>query len=276
MTYGTAILLGLIQGIAEFLPISSSGHLAVLQKFLQIGDLSDHLLFEVLLHFGTLLAVFITFWKEIAALWNELLLMLRIKRRPRGKRPDGVRRRMVLFLVVGSLPLVLTLFFRNAIDTLYGNTFFIGFALIATGVLLFVSDRMSHGNKAERAATIGDSLIVGLAQAVAVVPGFSRSGATISAGLLRGFDRLFAFRFSFLLSIPAILGANIVTLVQAIRDGINWSVVPMYLVGLAAAFASGFFALYILRILTQKGKFGSFAFYCWGAGLLTLILSLIA
>ena len=276
MTYGAAVLLGLIQGIAEFLPISSSGHLAMLQKFLRIGNLNDHLFFDVLLHLGTLLAVVITFWGEIRALWAELLLMLRLRKRPRGKKPDAARRRMVSFLLVGTLPLALVLPARDAVDSLHDNTFFIGFALILTGVLLFASDRMAHGNKSEKAATLGDALVVGLAQAVAVVPGLSRSGATISTGLLRGFDRTFAVRFSFLLSIPAVLGANVVTLVQAIGEGIDWSLLPMYLVGLATAFVSGFFALYVLRILTQKGKFGSFAYYCWGAGLLTLILSLIA
>ena len=110
----------------------------------------------------------------------------------------------------------------------------------------------------------------------AVVPGLSRSGTTISAGMLRGFDRSFAVQFSFLLSIPAVLGANLLSLIDAVQAGINWSYVPMYLVGVAVAFVSGYLAIYFLRVIVQRGKFGGFAYYCWGVGLLTLILSLVS
>ena len=123
-------------------------------------------------------------------------------------------------------------------------------------------------------ATLGDAVVVGLAQMIAVVPGLSRSGTTISAGLLRGFDRNFAVKFSFLLSIPAVLGANLVSLVKAFAVGVDWSMAPKYLVGVLVAFVSGYFAIYLLRMIVQRGKFGGFAYYCWGAGLVTLILSL--
>ena len=117
---------------------------------------------------------------------------------------------------------------------------------------------------------------MGLAQAVAVVPGLSRSGTTISAGMLRGFERNFAVKFSFLLSIPAVVGANLVSLVKAFSGGVDWSYVPMYLVGVVVAFVSGYFAIYFLRLMVQRGKFGGFCYYCWGAGLVTLLLSLIS
>lgn len=276
MTYGTAILLGLIQGVAEFLPISSSGHLAILQDFLAIGDMEEHLLFQVLLHLGTLAAVFLAFWNEIRSLFREGMTMIGLRKLPRGKKPDPLKRRMISFLILAALPLVLAMIFKDAVESLYKNTFFIGFALIMTGILLFASDRLAHGNKSEKAATLGDVLLVGLAQAVAVVPGLSRSGTTISVGMLRGFDRNFAVRFSFLLSIPAVLGANIVSLVGAVQNGIDWSCSLMYLVGMLVAFITGFCSLYLLRIMVQRGKFGGFAYYCWGAGLLTLALSLIA
>ena len=276
MTYGTAVLLGLVQGLAEFLPISSSGHLAILQKFLAVGNMEEHLLFSVLLHLGTLAAVLIVFWGDIRSLWQEFLTMTGARRLPRGKKPDNLKRRMISFLILATLPMALVLPIRKAVEALYGNTFFIGFAFILTGVLLFASDRMAHGNKTEKAATISDVLIVGLAQAAAVVPGLSRSGATICTGMLRGFDRSFALRFSFLLSIPTVLGSAVVSLIGAVQSGIDWSFLPMYLVGVATAFVSGFFALYALRMLTARGKLGGFSYYCWGAGLLTLALSLIA
>ena len=276
MTYGQAILLGFVQGVAEFLPISSSGHLAVLQNFLAIGDMENHLLFDVLLHLGTLAAVFLAFRGEIAPLWNEGLRMLRLKKTRRGEKPDGVKRRMIWFLIVATLPLIPAAFLNDYLDPLFYDTFFIGFALIATGFLLLAADRFGHGNKTEKAMTLSDALMIGLAQMIAVVPGLSRSGTTISAGMLRGFDRTFAVKFSFFLSIPAVLGANLLSLVKAVSAGINWPEVPMYLCGVAAAFVSGYLAIFALNRIAQRGKFGGFCYYCWGAGLLTLILSLIS
>lgn len=276
MTYWTAIILGLVQGIAEFLPISSSGHLASLQNFLHLGSADEHLLFDVLLHLGTLAAVILAFWRDVSGLVHEGLCMVHLKKLRRGQKPDRLKRRTIWFIILGTLPLFVVIFIKDAVESLYSNTFFIGFALLLTGGLLFAADRMGHGNKNEKNATLGDILLVGLAQALAVTPGLSRSGTTISVGMLRGFDRSFAVRFSFLLSIPAVLGANILTLVDAVQAGINASLLPMYLAGVAAAFVSGYMALYLLRMMVQRGRFGGFAYYCWGAGLVTLILSLVA
>mgnify|MGYP004631075959 CR=1 FL=1 len=276
MTYWTAIILGLVQGVAEFLPISSSGHLAILQNFLHLGSADEHLLFDVLLHLGTLAAVILAFWRDVSGLVREGLCMVHLKKLRRGQKPDRLKRRTIWFIILGTLPLFAVIFIKDAVESLYSNTFFIGFALLLTGGLLFAADRMGHGNKNEKNATLGDILLVGLAQALAVTPGLSRSGTTISVGMLRGFDRSFAVRFSFLLSIPAVLGANILTLVDAVQAGINASLLPMYLAGVAAAFVSGYMALYLLRMMVQRGRFGGFAYYCWGAGLVTLILSLVA
>lgn len=276
MTYWTAILLGIIQGLAEFLPISSSGHLAMLQNFLRIGDLENQLLFDVLLHLGTLGAVIVAYHTQLRGLCREGLYLLHVKKPSRRDRPDPQRRRLLLLLVAATLPLIAAAFVSEYLDALFYDTFFIGFALIATGFLLLAADRFGHGNKTEKAMTLSDALVIGLAQLLAVVPGLSRSGTTISAGMLRGFDRSFAVRFSFLLSIPAVLGANLLSLVQAFSAGVIWSEVPMYLCGVAAAFVSGYFAIFALNRLMQRGKFGGFCYYCWGAGLLSLILSLIS
>ena len=275
MTYWTAILLGLIQGLAEFLPISSSGHLAILQNFLRIGDLENQMLFDVLLHLGTLGAVIFAYHTELRGLCREGLMMLHLQKPKRGARQDPARRRLLLFLIAATLPLIPAAFLSDYLDSLFYDTFFIGFALIATGFLL-AADRYGHGNKTEKAMTLSDALVIGLAQMIAVVPGLSRSGTTISAGMLRGFDRTFAVKFSFFLSIPAVLGANLLSLVKAISAGINWAEVPMYLCGVAAALVSGYLAIFALNRIAQRGKFGGFCYYCWGAGLLTLILSLIS
>ena len=192
MTYLTAVVLGLIQGVAEFLPISSSGHLAILQNFLKLGETEEHLFFDVLLHLGTLVAVIAAYWRDVRSVVREGLFMLHLKGLPRGQKPDRLTRRMILFLIFATLPLVFVVFFKDAVESLYANTFFIGFALVATGFLLFAADRWGHGNKNARSATIFDALVVGVSQMIAVVPGLSRSGTTISAGMLRGFDRSFA------------------------------------------------------------------------------------
>ncbi len=276
MSYLQAIILGLVQGITEFLPVSSSGHLAILQSFFGLESTENHLLFDVLLHLGTLGAVLITYWGDIAGLTREGLVQLHLKKTRRGQKPDPLRQRMILFILLATLPLVLVVFLRKAVTSLYENTFFIGFALLVTGGLLFAADRLGHGTKNERNATLGSVMLVGLSQALATVPGLSRSGTTISVGMFCGFERSFAVKFSFLLSVPAVLGANLLTFIDAVQAGIDFSLLPVYLVGVLAAFVSGFFAISLLRILVQKSRFGSFAYYCWGAGLVTLILSLVS
>lgn len=275
MTYFSAIFLGLIQGIAEFLPISSSGHLAFFQNVVGIANGEENMFFDVLLHLGTLVAVFVAYWSEIKALILEFFTMIGVRKLPKGQKPDRLSRRMILFVILGTLPLFLVLPVKDRVEGLYSNAIFIGCAFLITGLLLFLSDRFNHGNKDIKSASILDVLIVGVGQALATVPGISRSGTTISAGLSRGFDREFAVKFSFLLSIPAVLGANILSLIDAIQEGIDWSLMPMYLAGVAVAAISGYLAIRLLKYISQKGSFGGFCYYCWGIGLVTLILSLV-
>lgn len=187
MTYWTAILLGLIQGLAEFLPISSSGHLAILQNFLRIGDLENQMLFDVLLHLGTLGAVIFAYHTELRGLCREGLMLLHLQKPKRGARQDPARRRLLLFLIAATLPLIPAAFLSDYLAPLFYDTFFIGFALIATGFLLLAADRYGHGNKTEKAMTLSDALVIGLAQMIAVclacrVPG-RRSPPGCCAGL---------------------------------------------------------------------------------------------
>lgn len=277
MSYLSAVILGFVQGVAEFLPISSSGHLAIFQNFFGLTNAEEeNLFFDVLLHLGTLFAVLIAYRKEIAALIVEFLEMTRLKTPPAGKRPDYPSRRMILMLVVATLPLFLVLPIKDKVESLYYNTFFIAGALFVTGLLLFLADRMGRGGKTERNMTVLDAVVVGLGQVLAVVPGLSRSGTTIAAGLIRGMDRGFAVRFSFLMSIPAVLGANVLSLIDAIKNGIDPGMLPVYLVGVLTAMVFGYLSIRLLKFIAERGSFGGFSFYCWGAGLVTLILSLVA
>lgn len=276
MTYLTAFLLGLVQGVAEFLPISSSGHLAIAQNLLGMSDAGTvPEFFDVLLHLGTLVAVFVAYWADIKDMVLEFFRGAGDLIHHSTPNPVPPARRLILLIILGTLPLFVVLPVKDAVQSLSNSMVFIGAALIVTGVLLFVSDRVKKGRKNERTATWLDVLIVGLGQAIATMPGISRSGMTITTGCFVGFERKFAVRFSFLLSIPAVLGANILSLADAAKAGINWAEVPVYLVGVVTAAVVGYLCIRLLRFIADRGKFGAFAYYCWAVGVLTLVLNVI-
>ena len=276
MTYLTAFLLGLVQGVAEFLPISSSGHLAIAQNLLGMesaGSVPEF--FDVLLHLGTLVAVFAAYWSDICAMVVEFFRGVGDLARRSTPSPVPPARRLILLIIVGTLPLFAVLPIRKTVQGLSNNMVFVGAALIVTGFLLFLCDRVRKGRKTERSATWVDALLVGVGQAVATLPGVSRSGMTITAGCFVGYERTFAVRFSFLLSIPAVLGANILSIGDAVKAGVNGAEVPMYLVGVVTAAVTGYLCIRLLRYVADKGRFGAFAYYCWAVGILTLVLQAV-
>lgn len=276
MTFLQSILLGLIQGVAEFLPISSSGHLAIAEHLLGMSGASDiPEFFDVLLHLGTLVAVFVAYWAEVRDMVLEFFRGAKDLAHGTTPTPIPPARRMILLIIVGTLPLFVVLPIKDFVEGLADNMYFVGGALLVTGCLLFASDRVRKGHKSERSARIQDVLVVGLAQAIATCPGISRSGTTITAGCFVGFDRKFAVRYSFLMSIPAILGANILSLKDAVSAGIIWADVPVYLVGVVVAAGVGYACIRLLKMIAEKGKFGFFAYYCWAAGVVTLIFTLL-
>lgn len=276
MTIWNAIILGLVQGIAEFLPISSSGHLSVLQNLFHMSTAEDgHMFFDVLLHLGTLISICIVYWRDIVTMFRETIQFFRNTNKPTTARQQLPAARMVLMIVVATLPLFVILPINDYVEQLYYHTFFIGIAFVLTGCLLFVSDKMPAGRRTEKNMRIKDALIIGVCQAVATIPGLSRSGTTITAGMATGLNRDFAVKFSFMMSLPAVLGANILSLVKAVKTGIDVSLLPAYLIGMVVAMISGIFAIGLVKHITSKGKFGNFAYYCWGVGALTIILSLI-
>ena len=277
MTIWNAIILGLVQGIAEFLPISSSGHLSVLQNLFHMSTAEDgHMFFDVLLHLGTLISICIVYWHDIVDMFRETIRFFCDMKKPAAERQQQLpAARMVLMIIIATLPLFVILPINNYVEQLYYHTFFIGVAFALTGCLLFVSDRMPVGKRTERTMRVKDALIIGVCQAIATIPGLSRSGTTITAGMATGLNRDFAVKFSFMMSLPAVLGANILSLADAIKDGIDVSLLPAYLVGMVVAMVSGVFAIGLVKRITSKGRFGNFAYYCWGVGALTIILSLI-
>lgn len=276
MSLLSAILLGLVQGVTEFLPISSSGHLAIAEQLLSFTGASNvPEFFDVLLHLGTLVAVFVAYWEDIKSMVLEFFCGVRDIKNHSTPSPLPPARRMILLIIVATLPLFAILPIKDTVEGLANNLYFVSIALIGTGFLLFASDRVKKGRKTEKTATMTDALIVGLGQAVATCPGISRSGTTITVGCFVGYERAFAVRFSFLMSIPAILGANILSLKDAFEAGIIWGDVPMYLVGVAVAAVSGYACIRLLKMIAAKGKFGAFAYYCWAVGALTLIMTMV-
>ena len=274
MTYLSSVLLGLVQGLAEFLPISSSGHLSIAQNLLGLNTEIPEF-FDVLLHLGTLVAVFVAYWRDICDMVAELIHGVGDLVHGTTPRQVPPARRLILLIIVGTLPLFILLPIHKQVQALSNNMVFIGAALVVTGFLLFACDLVRKGKKTERTATIADVLVVGLGQAIATMPGISRSGMTIATGCFMGFERKFAVRFSFLLSIPAVLGANILSLKDALDAGIIWAEVPMYVVGVVTAAVVGYACIRLLRLVAEKGRFGAFAYYCWAVGLLTLLLNAI-
>lgn len=278
MTISSAIILGIVQGVAEFLPISSSGHLAILQNLFALSAGEDHLFFDVLLHLGTLISICVCYWGDIVAMVREVFIVLRGGRRADGTPVQGNlgAARLFMMIVVGTLPLFLVLPINDKVEELYYITPFIGVALLLTGCMLFVSDKMTPGKRTEKNMRFRDALVIGLCQCVATIPGLSRSGTTITAGIATGLDRTFAMKYSFLLSLPAVLGANLLSFIKAIgSESIEASLIPAYLIGMLAAMLSGIAAISLMKLIAKKSKFGWFAYYCWGAGLLTIIFSLI-
>lgn len=276
MTLLHAVLLGLIQGVAEFLPISSSGHLAIAEHLLgQAGAADIPGFFDVLLHLGTLVAVFAAYWQDIRDMIAEFFGGVGDLIHGTTPAPVPLARRLILLIIVGTLPLFAVLPVKDLVEGLGDNMYFVAGALLVTGCLLFASDRVRKGRKTERTATLADVLLVGAAQAVATCPGISRSGTTITAGCFVGFERRFAVRFSFLLSIPAVLGANILSLKDALEAQIPWEEVPVYLAGVLVAAVSGYACIRLLKMIAERGRFGFFAYYCWLAGAVTLVLTIL-
>jgi undecaprenyl-diphosphatase len=262
MTLLQAVLLGLIQGLTEFLPVSSSGHLAIAQHFLPGFD-QPGLLFDVLLHLGTMLAVALYFRRELGNLLSSPF-----------RQGDEARlyRRLLLLLLAGSVPTaIIGLTFKDFFEGLFENIPLVALMLLVTGTLLFVSEKFRRGSRREGQLTLFDALVVGTVQGGAIIPGISRSGSTIAALLLRGVDGETAARFSFLLALPAVLGAALLSLRHL--QQVTAADLPLYLAGTGVAFAAGMLSIHCLMAVIRRRRLFAFAVYCWLAGTGVFVLT---
>ena len=251
MTLLQAIVLGILQGLTEFLPISSSGHLVITQHYFE-GFHQPGVLFDVLLHAGTLAAVLIYYRKDIVDILRSLTTKLDWRTGGQNDSRDDyhVQRRLALLIVVGTVPTALLGYlFRDYVEMLFASVTFTATMLILTGVLLAVADRIKEPKRKVKSLTFKDSVIIGFVQGLSITPGISRSGSTIATGLFRKIDGEEAAKFSFLLSIPAILGAVALEIPDVSR--IQACEIPAYLLGPLSAMLVGILAIkFLIRILS--------------------------
>lgn len=248
----TTILLAIVQGLTEWLPVSSSGHLVIAQEWL---GLELPLMFDIMLHVGTLCVIIVVFWKD-------MVKMVAAIGKLDFRTEDG---KLALFIAVGSIPTALIGFFlHDVFESFFHNLIAVGIAFVVTGLFLHVSERQ----KGERKLSYLDSLLTGIAQGASISPGISRSGLTIATGLLRKVKKETAFKYSFLLSMPAIVGATIIESRGLIIGDLDFLAL---FIGVVTSFIVGYVSLRVLKKVVMNGKFHLFAYYCWIVGALVLL-----
>ncbi len=281
MSVFEALIQGVVQGLSEFLPISSSGHLSLLQYFFGIsGEASAS--FSILLHFGTLVAVFAAFYKTIWALIVEFFRIFKdIFTGKFSLKNSSPERRMILLLIVAQLPLLIFYFISDFYNSLSADSDIIveGCCFLLTSVLLFISDRVVKGKKTAADMSYKDALIIGTVQGIAPLPGLSRSGSTISTGLMCGLTREYAVSFSFIMGIPPVLMANLLEIKDILGGEVDGAAAPLEpmqsIIGIVVAAVVGFASIKMVNYLVKKDKFTIFAWYTLFLGLATVALGII-
>ncbi len=263
-----AFFLGLVQGLTEFLPISSSGHLVLAQEWL--GVHVDDITFEVFVHFGTLLAVLIFFKRDVLNMVSAVLGWIKNIPSSGAYFKANPEFRMAVFIMIGSVPAAIAgLFFADLYEKAYALPFLVSCMLVVTGVILLGTQWASTKHNSVKSK---DAIMMGIAQALAIMPGISRSGSTIGVGMFMGLEKYEAARFSFLLSLPAIMGATLMKIAGLLENPLAFDQVLPIFIGTVTAFASGYLAIRFLLDLIRRGKFSYFAYYCFAVGILGIIL----
>ncbi len=276
MTVFQSFIQGVIQGLTEFLPISSSGHLSLFQHFFGISG-EGSLFFTVMLHLGTLLAVFITYFKTILRMIVEFFGMIGDLLRGKFRYDQcNEERKLVLMMLVSLAPLLGLFFARDFFSALSGDNDILveGVCFLFTGSFLFLADKCIKGRKTAVDMKPGDALRIGLFQGFAMFPGVSRSGSTIASGLLLGYSREFMVQFSFIMGIPTILAASVTEFADAYKAGIEIEPVQL-MVGVVTAAVFGMLAIRLIRWLVKTDRFAIFAYYALALGILVIIIGAI-
>ncbi len=277
MTILQAIFLGIIQGLTEFLPVSSSGHLAIAQNIFEI-DTGGSMLFDIMLHVGTLAAVFVAYRKDIVRMIREAICIciyigantkIWISNR---KNDEALRykriihnnyRKFVVLILVSTIPTgVIGYAAKNLVEAASATLIVPGVCLLLTGVLLVVADFTEDGKKIPRDVSYTNGFFIGIAQGISTLPGLSRSGTTITACLVSGFDKRFAVKYSFLMAVPAVLGASVLEIKDAVAEEITGNLVLCCVIGAVVAGLVGYVCIKVMLSIVRKKKFKGFAIYC--------------
>ena len=267
------IIIGIVQGLTEFLPVSSSAHLVFIQNILGV---ESSLAFDTFLHLGTLIAVLWFFrydiYKMLKSWWLSIGDILQ------GRFTEGFKedpyKRLAWYVILATIPVgIVGVLFEDSVDALFAGALYVpAFFLFVTGTILYLSQRMTSGNINYDNITKKEALFMGLGQACAILPGLSRSGTTIAAGLTIGLDKEFAAKFSFILSIPAIFGAFVLQL-KDIGSAMDANFLPVFL-GFIAAIISGYLAIKWMLDLIQNKSLDIFSYYCWVVGIIVFMGSI--
>lgn len=270
-----AIILGIVQGLTEFLPVSSSGHLAITQSLLNVPK--DKVVFlTVMLHFGTLISVFFIYFYDIFKIVVEFFKLFGEFITGRGFKLNNQYRKLGIFIIVSSIPTgVMGVFFKDIFASFFTSRLVVGLALIITGILLWLAERMHRGQKSVNQMKWWDAAVVGTFQGLAITPGISRSGSTIVGSLLLGFNKELATKFSFLISIPAILGATVFQVKDVMEVGLGDFSLGIILAGVLSAFFAGLLAIKSLINFIKREKLYYFSYYTWIIGTIIVLITLM-
>lgn len=269
------VIIGIVQGITEFLPVSSSGHIEILKTVFGLSE--ESVAFDVLLHMGTLIAVCLFYRKDIWALLTEIIPLCKDvftgNKIFNRERPYRV---LLVMITVTTLPTVFAgVLFENLFDSLFSNITAVGCSLLITSVLLYISNKLDQGTKNEKGITFRDAFIVGIVQSCAITPGISRSGATVFAGRLSGFEVSFAVKYSFLCSLPTILGALVLKSKDFVKNPISNEQIIGYVFAFAAAAVVGYLSLCMLDMMLKKRNMKLFSVYCFCVGIFCIAYGVI-
>ncbi len=279
-----AILMGIIQGVTEFLPVSSSGHLALFKIIFDLKEVG--LLFDVILHLGTLIAIFAVYYKDIWKMIREGLAIIadacknvgiffsNIKNKKKGGYHHVIcngYRKFVMLVIVSTIPTgIIGVLDASLVEKASKLLIVPGICLIVTSLLLLLADHCKGGDKMPKQVTYSNAFIIGIAQGIATMPGLSRSGTTIAACLLSGFNRKFAVKYSFIMSIPAVLGSLVFELSDLANLSFTSTELIYYLIGMAVAAVVGYICIKAMLYVVRQKRFTGFAIYCFLVGAISV------
>ena len=275
MSIGDAITAGIIYALTEVMGLSGSGHLAVVNTLFDLNLTQAHLLFKAFTELAVMLALIVAFRRDIGDMIRDTAGLTGFGKKTVEKGTRYPEARLLFMLSGATLPLLIMLPFRKAYFGLWDNTPFVGVMLILNGLVLYICERMIPGKKGLGRMSIPDALIVGICQAVAVIPGLSRLALTVTAVNAEGFQKNYAIRFGLLMAIPALFGAFVLSLADAAIAGIETANMSAYLAGAGAAFVTAFLGVFGFRRLVRRRGFTDLAYYSWVIGVLAIILALI-